>query len=485
MSNPKLVRDKIPEIINTNNRKSQVKVLNLKEYKQALKQKLIEESQEVLRVEDGDLMEEIADVYEVIEGIISSHNLDKNKIAEIQENKAKLKGKFEKRLLLIGIENKKEKFAISELESNLLNSAENFCKTEILPLAHEIDRSSDILKEKLNLMNAVNPNFLRLKLSKNLGGLGISNQGFYLWQIMIAKYSGALSFLQTQHQSAMGMLSQSNPQIHDKYLSKILVDNLFCGVGFSHLRREGKPSLTAIPVKGGYELTGFVPWITGYGIFTYFIIGAMTIDRTEVYGILPFSGQENLQTNLQFSPIMELCGMNSTNTVTARLNQWFLAKEDVVMIQPADAIHKKDKKNVLHHGFFALGCAQGALEILRENCQKLHLTSVNDTYNQLKQETENLQMEMLTIVDNEDVDFKQKLSLRSKVINLAFRTSMAGIISSKGQANQYKHPANRYYREALVYSVSGQTMPILEHTLSSLSMLGAMSKSIFLFCGDD
>ncbi|WP_017293297.1 acyl-CoA dehydrogenase family protein [Geminocystis herdmanii] len=458
---PKLVRDKIPEIINTKNKKSQVKVLNINEYKKALKQKLVEESQEVLTAQESDLMEEIADVYEVIEALIFSHNLDKNKIAEIRENKANLKGKFKERLLLIAVENLEENNSIPDSETLILNSAEDFLKTEILPQAHLLDRNPDILKEKLNLMNRVNPDFLRLKLGKNLGGLGMSNKGFYSWQIMIAKYSGALSFLQTQHQSAMVMLAQSSAEIQHKYLSKILEENLFCGVGFSHLRRQGKPCLRAIPVKGGYELTGFVPWITGYGIFDYFIIGATMIDRTELYGILPFSPQQNLQ----FSSVMKLCAMNSTNTVTATLNQWFLSEEDVIMIKPANAIHEKDKKNVLHNGFFALGCAQGALEILRENCQKLQLTQVNDTYNQLKQEIEDLQVNMLTMVDNPDADFREKLSLRGKAINLAFRSSMAGIISSKGQANQDDNSANRYYREALVYSVSGQTIPVLQESL--------------------
>jgi predicted house-cleaning noncanonical NTP pyrophosphatase (MazG superfamily)/alkylation response protein AidB-like acyl-CoA dehydrogenase len=465
---PKLVRDKIPEIININSQKSQVKILNIKEYQQALKQKLVEESQEVLTAQESDLMEEIADVYEVLEALISSHNLDTNKIAEIRENKANLKGKFNERLYLIAIENENENNFIPDSETEILNHGEDFLKTEILPIAHFLDENADILKDKLNLMNEINPNFFRLKLGKNLGGLAMSNRGFYSWQMMIAKYSGALSFLQTQHQSAMVMLTQSSPKIQQKYLSKILDKNLFCGVGFSHLRREGKPSLTAIPVNGGYELTGFVPWITGYGIFSYVIIGATTIDRTELYGILPFSPQQSLDKNVQFSSIMKLCAMNSTNTVTATLNQWFLPEEDVIMIKPADAIHEKDRKNVLHNGFFALGCAQGALEILGHNSQKLQLIQVNDTYNRLKQEIENLQDNMLMMVDNAEADFNQQLSLRSKAINLAFRSSIAGIISSKGQANQYDHPANRYYREALVYSVSGQTIPVLQDSLSLL-----------------
>ncbi|MGI0483281.1 acyl-CoA dehydrogenase family protein [Geminocystis sp. CENA526] len=458
---PKLVRDKIPEIINTNHSQCQVKQLNIHEYKQALKDKLIEESQEVFQADESNLMEEIADVYEVIEALISVYNLDKKEIQKVKENKAQVKGKFQKKLLLLAIENEIKVDALPPSETNILTEAEDFLKKEILPQAHLIDKNSNILKEKISLMNELNPDFFRLRLKQNLGGVAMSNQGFYSWQTMMAKYSGSLCFLQTQHQSAMAMLNQSNREIQEKYLAKILTENLFCGVGFSHLRRQGKPLVTATPVKGGYELTGFVPWITGYDIFSYFIIGATSIDRCQLYGILPFLPHNNLK----FSTVMNLCAMNSTNTVSATLTQWFLPEEDVIMINPPDAIHQKDEKNVLHNGFFALGCAQGALKILEDNSQKLQLAQVNDTYNQLKTEIEDLQQNMFNIVDDEAIDFRQKLTLRVKAINLAFRSSIVAIISSKGQANQENHPANRYYREALVYSVSGQTIPILQESL--------------------
>ncbi|BAQ66292.1 acyl-CoA dehydrogenase family protein [Geminocystis sp. NIES-3709] len=459
---PKLVRDKIPEIINTNQNQCQVKELNLQEYKQALKEKLVEESQEVLIAKESDLMEEIADVYEVIEALIYSYKLDKNKIKKIKENKAKTKGKFSKRLLL----RPERQIIIQEIdksETEILNSAEDFLKEQILPQAHLIDEDYNILKQKLYLMNDVNSQFFRLKLAQNWGGLEMSNLGFYSWQIIMAKYSGALCFLQTQHQSSIVMLTQGSQQIQEKYLPKIIQENQFCGVGFSHLRRQGKPSLTATQVKGGYELTGFVPWITGYGIFSYFIIGATLVDRQELYGILPFFPHHNLQ----FSTSMKLCAMNSTNTVTATLTQWFLPEEDVVMIKPADAIHKKDEENVLYNGFFALGCAQGALQIVKKNCHKLNLEEVDNIYTKLKTQTENLQTEMLDIIVNSQGDFSQKLALRVQAINLAYRCSIAGIITSKGEANQYDHPANRMYREALLYSVSGQTIPVLNNSLLS------------------
>lgn len=462
----KLIRNKIPQIINSNHQKCQVKELSNSEYKKALKHKLIEESEEVLTANKHDLVEEIADIYEVIDTLIKVNKLDKKDIFKLQKEKRKLKGKFDKNCFLVSIESVKKDYILTELEQNILLKGETFLKKEVFLKADAIDRNSDILKETLDTMNKINPCFFQLKLAKNWGGFGISNLGFYSWQIMIAKYSGALSFLQTQHQSAIAMLSQSkNDIVKTKYLPKITKENQFCGVGFSHLRREGKPSITAIPTEKGYELTGFVPWITGYDIFSYFIIGATLPDGQELYGIMPFQNHDHLE----FSLPMKLSAMNSTNTVTATLNQWFLPSEDVVMIEPYQTIHQKDEKNVLDHGFFALGCSLAGLRVLGDNCQKINLAKVTDSYTRLKAQADNLQHKMLDIVIHPNDNFEEKLDLRVQAINLAYRCAIAAIISSKGEANQEYHCANRIYREALVYSVSGQTIPILTHSLATFT----------------
>lgn len=462
----KLIRNKIPQIINSNHQKCQVKELSNSEYKKALKHKLIEESEEVLTANKNDLAEEIADIYEVIDTLIKVNKFDKKEIFKIQKEKQKLRGKFDKKCFLVSIESLKKDYKLTKLEQNILLQGENFLKKEVFLIADAIDRDSDILKEILDIMNKINPSFFQLKLAKNWGGFDISNLGFYSWQIMIAKYSGALSFLQTQHQSAIAMLSQSkNDIVKAKYLPKITKENQFCGVGFSHLRREGKPSITAIPTEKGYELTGFVPWITGYDIFSYFIIGAILPDGQELYGIMPFQNHDHLE----FSLPMKLSAMNSTNTVTATLNQWFLPSEDVVMIQPYQAIHQKDEENVLAHGFFALGCSLAGLRVLGDNCQKINLAKVTDSYARLKAQTDNLQRKMLDIIIHPNDNFQEKLDLRVQAINLAYRCAIAAIISSKGEANQEYHCANRIYREALVYSVSGQTIPILTDSLATFT----------------
>lgn len=48
------------------------------------------------------------------------------------------------------------------------------------------------------------------------------------------------------------------------------------------------------------------------------------------------------------------------------------------------------------------------------------------------------------------------------------RCANAAITVSSGAANYQDHPAQRVYREALVFAVSGQTTAVMEATLAEL-----------------
>ncbi|WP_324283092.1 nucleoside triphosphate pyrophosphohydrolase [Cyanobacterium aponinum UTEX 3222] len=465
----KLIRDNIPDLLDKNNLSYQVKILNHDQYKQGLKWKLIEEAGEVFATDNKeDLIEEIADVYEVIEAILEANNITSDDVNLVKEKKAKLKGKFRKKLQLLNLINSEEKkdlnLSIKELET--IDKAEVFLQKKVLPQANILDKDSQLLKTHFYDFNRIDSSFLRLKIDTKWQGLAMSNLDFYSWQIMIAKYSGAFAFLQTQHQSAIAFLNSSDNEIlKEKYLTQIGKENYFYGVGFSHLRRKEKPLVSATVTEKGYELNGFIPWITGYDIFSHFIIGATLPDGQELYGIIPFQNQNSY---LELSQPLQLCAMTSTNTVTGKLNNYLLRKEDIVTIKPRNNIHLKDQENILHHGFFPLGCTFASLRIIEENLVKLDYQEIKETYFELKNQVENLQEKMLTAMVDKNVSFAEKLKLRVEAINLAHKSAIASIITSKGTANIDSHPANRVYREALVYSVSGQTLPLLKDSCYSL-----------------
>jgi alkylation response protein AidB-like acyl-CoA dehydrogenase len=227
--------------------------------------------------------------------------------------------------------------------------------------------------------------------------------------------------------------------------------------------------MTATPVQGGYQLEGTVPWVTGLGFFQDFIVGAELPDGRAVYGIVPFV--ETVQETggaIAFSEPMELGAMSSTNTVTATFTHWFLAKERVLFIKPAGAIHENDKKNVLHHGFFALGCARAGLDIVEAAYQTKQLPFIKLAFDAFNEELTRCQSAMMQALPPDSQTWEERLQLRAWAINLAQRCANAAVTVSSGAANYRYHAAQRVYREALVFAVSGQTTAVMEATLARL-----------------
>ncbi|NLP15311.1 MAG: nucleoside triphosphate pyrophosphohydrolase [Clostridium sp.] len=93
----KLVRDRIPEIIEKSGKKAIVEELGNQEYKKYLDIKLEEELQEYLA---GDSVDELADLVEVVYAILKCKGVDIDDFESIRKRKTEERGAFEKRFLL-------------------------------------------------------------------------------------------------------------------------------------------------------------------------------------------------------------------------------------------------------------------------------------------------------------------------------------------------------------------------------------------------
>jgi alkylation response protein AidB-like acyl-CoA dehydrogenase len=358
--------------------------------------------------------------------------------------------------------------SLADEQEKLLQVAEEYFQEEVTPKATEIDRQPDALKTALQGMG--DRSLLGLKIPKQWGGAELNEIYFYRFQIMVARYSGALAFLQTQHQSAGSFIANStNESLKQEYLPRMSKGEILVGVGFSQLRRQGEPLLKAVPVPGGYELQGEVPWVSGFGFFADFIVGATLSDGKEIYCMVPL--QETIQEtggNISFSPPMELAVTTSTNTVSASLHKWFEPSDRLVSIKPAGSIHQSDRQNVLHHGFFALGCAEAGVGILENAFLKKRLPFLQQAFKTLDQELTNCRTAMLEASSSPTESFEKRLQLRAWAINLAGRCTQAAVAASSGASNHKYHAAQRVYREALLFTVSGQTTAVMEATLEQL-----------------
>lgn len=96
----KLIRDRIPEIMDQEGKKYEIRVLKDDEYLKEINRKLQEELQEYY--ESGEV-EELADIAEILYAIARYKGVSQKEFERIRMNKAEKRGAFEKRLFLISV----------------------------------------------------------------------------------------------------------------------------------------------------------------------------------------------------------------------------------------------------------------------------------------------------------------------------------------------------------------------------------------------
>lgn len=93
----KLIRDKIPEILEALGEKCEIAILPEAEYRDELDRKLTEEVLEYLRAKD---VEELVDVLEVVYSIAKVHGVTEDQLNGVRLRKAEKNGRFNSRIML-------------------------------------------------------------------------------------------------------------------------------------------------------------------------------------------------------------------------------------------------------------------------------------------------------------------------------------------------------------------------------------------------
>jgi predicted house-cleaning noncanonical NTP pyrophosphatase (MazG superfamily) len=97
----KLVRDKTLERITLDGRTYTARTLAPEEIPGALKTKLLEEAKEIQNARTPEeLLKEIADMYEVLDALVKTHNIDRGTLEKVREEKAEKRGLFEQGVFL-------------------------------------------------------------------------------------------------------------------------------------------------------------------------------------------------------------------------------------------------------------------------------------------------------------------------------------------------------------------------------------------------
>ena len=93
----KLVRDKIPQIIESSGKECTTEVLSQESYIQSLDQKLLEEMEEY---QQSKSLEELADLLEVMNAVVQARGYTWEELVRAQEEKREKRGAFSQRIFL-------------------------------------------------------------------------------------------------------------------------------------------------------------------------------------------------------------------------------------------------------------------------------------------------------------------------------------------------------------------------------------------------
>lgn len=334
---------------------------------------------------------------------------------------------------------------------------EEFLSGWVRPRAGAIDQDMNTLREALSEMGR--RGLLGLRVPHEFGGRSLEPMEFRRFQEASARASGALAFLESQHQSACGLIARStNEPLRARLLPRLASGSESSAIAFSHLRRKGSPALSAAPTPGGWKLNGRLPWVTGWGLFTICVTAATLPDERILFVTHPLTGSAQLHP----SPPLSLAAMAVTQTVTVGLDDLFVPESEVVGVHAASWIEENDRIAVALQSPLALGCAGAAIDVLRDQ------RGARAAADLLERELAGVRDEAYRAME-EKIDLARGLRARAAAIELMGRAAHAAVVASAGGGNLMSHPAQRVYREALAFSVLALSGPIQEAVLDRLS----------------
>jgi predicted house-cleaning noncanonical NTP pyrophosphatase (MazG superfamily) len=100
----KLIRDRIPEMITRSGKTFSLATLSPAEFARALAEKLVEEAQEACSADRDRLLEELADLSEVIDALLKVNDWEKIDLVKAQEKRRQESGGFDKRVKLLYVD---------------------------------------------------------------------------------------------------------------------------------------------------------------------------------------------------------------------------------------------------------------------------------------------------------------------------------------------------------------------------------------------
>ena len=266
-------------------------------------------------------------------------------------------------------------------------------------------------------------------------------------------------FVWFQHGPVVRMLKASeNADLVARRLPALCAGRELGGVAWSHLR-TASPSVTAVRTAGGWALSGFQPWCTGWGLTDVVLVGALVEDSDEVlFGLVPAGDRPSLTSAGE----LQLAAMGGTSTHALRLADLELPDEDVVLRTARGPWTQADRALNCNVQPSTFGIALAALALL-EAREPATAAVLRDRVLDVRAAAYRL----LDEVDGAE-RLDDRLALRASALLLALECCTALLTSRGGQGMDLAEPAQRLLRAAAFQVVHSQAAHVRTATLEAL-----------------
>jgi len=273
-------------------------------------------------------------------------------------------------------------------------------------------------------------------------------------------------FVWFQHGPVVKMLKASdNADLKDRHLAELCAGRELGGVAYSHLRTPS-PSVHATRVEGGWSLSGFQPWCTGWGLTDVVLVGALVrsagvdeaVDDQVVFGLVPAGDRPEMTSAGE----LQLAAMAGTSTHALRFDALVLPDADVVLLTDHGPWAQLDSANNCNVQPSTFGIALAALDLLAER--------EPDTAMQLRPRLLELRVRAYRLLDEVDPgeQLERRLALRAESLLLGIECCTALLAARGGQGMDLAEPAQRLLRAAAFQLVHSQASHIRTATLEAL-----------------
>lgn len=355
------------------------------------------------------------------------------------------------------------------MDRALLHTVWQLASELLQPQAMEADQSDVRGPIAGNIAALGKAGLFGLGIPSEYGGFNTDEVTKHEYTEILASACGVTAFTQQQFQVGVKFVVEAdNQQLKQQLLPKLAAGQIRCGIALSQLRRSGPPSLCATAVPGGYQVSGVIPWITGWNLLDSFVLGASLPSGDHLFAYVE---KPHVQAALTASASLDLIVMAASDTVEVEVNNLFIPEEFVLSCRPASELAKFDHRTLTTHAALPLGCARGCAEQLRELSQKPGRTALNETAFALTLEIDACRREALTwncdCVDHPEYKI-YALRARATANVLALRAAQALVVATGGRAHLRTAAPQRLLREAQFYSTAVQTADVQASTLDQL-----------------